>query len=178
MSMVVAWLLFPVILLAVCVGSGLLVERVGGFRLPGALVPTVGFATVVVLGTALTYRSATTSLATPAVVVVALAGYVVGRRRLREFALDRWAIAVGLGLFAVYAAPVVLTGQATFLGYFFLDDTSVHFAIVDQLASHGHDLGAPPSPLEATVGGYMSTGYPVGAHAGLAAVRPLVGQDV
>ncbi|MDX6674266.1 MAG: hypothetical protein QOH11_1684, partial [Solirubrobacteraceae bacterium] len=51
MSMVVAWLLFPVILLAVCVGSGLLVERLGGFRLPGALVPSVGFATVVVLGT-------------------------------------------------------------------------------------------------------------------------------
>lgn len=178
MSMVVAWLLFPVILLALCVGSGLLVERLGGFRLPGALVPSVGFGTIVVLGTALTYRSATTSLATPVVVAAALAGYVVGWRRLREFALDRWAIAVGLGLFAVYAAPVVLSGQATFLGYFFLDDTSVHFAIVDQLASHGHEFGAPPSPLEATVGGYMSTGYPVGAHAGLAAVKPLVGQDV
>ena len=66
MSMVVAWLLFPVVLLAVCGGCGLLVERVGGFRLPGALVPSVGFGTLIVLGTALTYKSATTR---PAMIV-------------------------------------------------------------------------------------------------------------
>src|SRR6267143_918717 len=99
MSMVVAWLLFPVVLLAVCGGCGLLVERLSGFRLPGALVPSVGFATLVVLGTALTYESATAGLTTPVVVAVALAGYAVGWRRLRDFAPDRWAIAVGVGLF-------------------------------------------------------------------------------
>src|SRR6266849_1458687 len=179
MSMVVAWLLFPVVLLAVCGGCGLLVERVGGFRLPGALVPSVGFATVIVLGTALTSKSATAGLATPAVVVAAVAGYGAGWRRLRESAPDWWAIAGGVGLFAVYAAPVVLTGEATFLGYQFLNDTAVHFGIVDQLASHGRDIAsAPPSAIRSIVGGYLDTGYPVGAHAGLAAVRPLVGQDV
>jgi hypothetical protein len=179
MSMVVAWLLFPIVLLAVCGGCGLLVERIGGFRLPGTLVPSVGFATVVVLGTGLTYKSATAGLATPSVVVAALAGYGAGWRRLRESSPDRWAIAVGVGLFAVYAAPVVFTGQATFLGYFFLNDTSVHFGLVDQLASHGRDIAAaPPSAIRSIVGGYLGTGYPVGAHAGLAAVRPLVGQDV
>src|ERR1700716_3676355 len=179
MSMVVAWLLFPIVLLAVCGGCGLLVERVGGFRLPGALVPSVGFATVIVLGTALTYKSATAGSPPPAVVAVALEAYASGWRRLRASAPDWWAIGVGVGLFAVFAAPVVLTGQATFLGYFFLNDTSVHFGLVDQLASHGRDIpGAPPPAIRSIIGGYLGTGYPVGAHAGLAAVRPLVGQDV
>src|SRR5437660_827312 len=127
MSMVVAWLLFPLVLLVVCGGCGLLIERVGGFRLPGALVPSVGFATVIVLGTALTYKSATAGLAPWVVAATALAGYAAGWRRLRASAPDRWAIVVGVGLFAVYAAPVVLTGKATFLGYLFLNDTAVHF---------------------------------------------------
>src|SRR2546423_3925976 len=179
MSMAVAWLLFPLVLLAVCGGCGLLVERLGGLRLPGALVPSVGLATVIVLATALTYKSATAGLAPPVVVLVALVGYVAGWGRLRASSPNRWAIGVAAGLFAIYAAPVVLTGQATFLGYFFLNDTSVHFAIVDQLSSHGRDLsGVPVSALRAIVEEYLANGYPVGAHAGLAAVRPLVGQDV
>src|SRR5436190_406572 len=179
MSVVVAWLLFPVVLLAVSGGCGLLVEYLGGLRLPGALVPSVGFAAVIVLASALTYKSAIAGLTTPVVVAVSLAGYVAGWGRLRASRPDLWAIATGAGLFAVYAAPVVLTGQATFLGYFFLNDTSVHFALVDQLFSHGRDVAAaPPSGIRSIVGGYLASGYPVGAHAGLGAVRPLVGQDV
>src|SRR2546423_3333512 len=100
MSMVVAWLLFPIVLLAVCGGCGLLVERVGGVRLPGALVPPVGVATVVVLGTALTYKSPTVGLATPAVVVAAVARYAGGWGRLRGSAPDRRAVVVGVGPFA------------------------------------------------------------------------------
>src|SRR5436190_3543376 len=179
MSVVVAWLLFPVVLLAVSGGCGLLVEYLGGLRLPGALVPSVGFAAVIVLASALTYKSAIAGLTTPVVVAVSLAGYVAGWGRLRASRPDLWAIATGAGLFAVYAAPVVLTGQATFLGYFFLNDTSVHFALVDQLFSHGRDVvAAPPSGIRSIVGGYLASGYPVGAHAGLGAVRLLVGQDV
>src|SRR5258707_4097727 len=101
MSMVVAWLLFPAVLLAVCGGCGLLVERLGGLRLPGALVPSVGVATVIVLATALTYRAATAGLATPVVVAAALAGYAAGWRRLATSAPDRWAIGAGVALFAV-----------------------------------------------------------------------------
>ena len=41
---------------------------------------------------------------------------------------DRWALAAALGIFAVFAAPVVLSGQPTFAGYIKLDDTATWLA--------------------------------------------------
>jgi len=177
--MIVAWLLFPLVLLAVCLGCGLAVERVAGHRLPGAVIASVGLALVIVTATLLTYKGSTARFTTAAVVVLALVGYVAGRDRLRTLRPDRWALAVGLGVYAVLAAPVVLSGNATFLGYFVLNDTSVHFALIDQLLAHGRDLsGVHPSALSAILHSYISTDYPIGAQVALGAVRPLVGQNV
>ena len=82
-------------------------------------------------------------------------------------------------MFAVFAAPVVLSGDATFAGYTVLGDTSIHFILVDRLMEHGRDLsGLPPSSYQAALDAYFDTAYPVGAHVALGAVRPLVGQDV
>ncbi len=177
--MIVAWALFPLVLLAVCLGCGLGVERVAGWRLPGALLASVGVVLVIVTATHLTYKDATAKFTTAAVVVLALAGYASSTGRIRELRPERWALAVGLGVYAVCAAPVVLSGNATFLGYFVLNDAAVHFALIDQLLSHGRDLsGVAPSSLSAVLHSYISTDYPVGAQVALGAVRPLVGQNV
>jgi hypothetical protein len=177
--MIVAWVLFPLVLLAVCFGCGLAVEWAAGWRLPGALTASVGLALVIVTATLFTYKGATARFTTAAVVVLALAGYVGGQDRVRGLRPDHWALAVGLGLFAILAAPVVLSGNATFLGYFVLNDTAVHFALIDQLLAHGRDLsGVRPSALSAVLHTYLATDYPIGAQAALGAVRPLVGQNV
>ena len=42
----------------------------------------------------------------------------------------------GIGVFAVYAAPVVLSGQATFPGYIKLDDDSTFLANLDRAMQH------------------------------------------
>ena len=119
------------------------------------------------------------SLATPLVIALAVAGLVAGSGRLLELAPDGWAAAAAAGVFAVFAAPVVLSGDATFAGYTVLGDTSIHFILVDQLMDHGRDLsGLPPSSYKAALDAYFDTAYPVGAHVALGAVRPLVGQDV
>src|SRR5207253_1061505 len=81
---IVAWVLFPVVLLAVCLGCGLAVERVGGWRLPGALLPSVGLALIIVTATLLTYQASTAPFTTAAVVALALAGYAGSKRRLGE----------------------------------------------------------------------------------------------
>ena len=179
MSLVVAWLLFPALALAVGTGCGLLLERAAGERMPGTLLPSVGLALVIVVATLATRRDLTAELASPAVLALAVAGWALGWRRLRGVRLDGWAVAAGAGLFAVLAAPVVLTGQATFLGYFMQNDTAIYFALVDHVMTHGRDLsGLPPSTSSAYLDSYIKTNYPLGTFVGLGALRPFTGQDV
>lgn len=176
--MVVAWALFPLVLLAVCTGCGLAVERVAGWELPGAILPSVGLALVIVAGTLSTDSATTAPLSTALVVVLALAGYATSVARVRRLRPDPWGLGVGFGVFAVCAAPMVLSGNATFLGYFTLNDSAFHFALIDQLLAHGHDVSGPLSSFTGVVHGYLQTSYPIGADVALGAVRPLVGQDV
>ena len=177
--MVVAWVLFPLALLAVCAGCGLAVERVAGWDLPGTILPSVGLALVIVAATLSTDSRTTAPLTTALVVLLALAGYGTSLRRVRRLRPDPWALGVGLAVFAVCAAPVVVSGNATFLGYFSLNDPAFHFALIDQLLGHGHDVSAlPASSYAEVVRGYLATSYPIGADVALGAVRPLVGQDV
>jgi hypothetical protein len=189
-NLVVTWLLFPLVAGVLSLGCGLLVERGSGTRLPGVLWAPLGLATIVVASQVTTYWGATARLATPLVVVLAIAGFGLSLSRRRDAdprawprrvtaGVDRLAAAAALGVFFVYAAPVVLAGTATFLGYTMLGDDSVHFVLIDWVMKHGHQIhGLAPSSYHATLAGYYATAYPLGAHTALGALRPLVGQDV
>ncbi len=178
-AMIVAWAVFPLVLVAVCLGCGLAVERLAGWRLPGALLVSVGLALVIVAATLMTYKDATAKFTTALIVVLAVAGYASSIGRVRKLRPERFALGVGLGVYAVCAAPVVLSGNATFLGYFVLNDSAFHFALIDQLLVHGRDLsGLHQSSLLTVLRGYLGTDYPVGAQVALGAVRPLVAQNV
>ena len=79
--MIAAWVLFPLILAALSVGCGLLLDAVVGVRVRGALLPAVGLAVVIVVGQFLTLAPATAELATPVAVAMAIAGFAFGLRR-------------------------------------------------------------------------------------------------
>jgi hypothetical protein len=176
---VAAWVLLPALLTALSLGCGLLVERLSTVRLPGALLVPLGLAAIVVLARAAMSLDLTAELGMPLVVAAAVAGYVLGRDRLHPAAVDRWAVGAALAVFGVYAAPVVLSGSATFLGYTVLGDTAVHFTLIDRIATHGTSLAdLPPSSYRVTLEAYFAGGYPLGSHAALAAVRPLAFIDV
>lgn len=176
--MIVAWILFPLLLAALCLGCGLLLEVCLRRRLPGALLAPAGFVVVVVAAGILCARGETVPLATPVVVILALAGAALtfpwkGRRP------DAWALAAALGAFAVYAAPVVLSGDPTFAGYIKLDDTATWMAFVDQVIGNGRDLsGLAPSSYQATLQVNLPSGYPVGAFLPLGIGAKLTATDV
>ena len=178
MSLIVCWLVFPAVMLALTLGCGLLVERLGGVPLPGVLLPPVGLAAVVAIAGLFTMSDATAELATPACVLAAIAGYVFGdRARIRN--VDGWALAAAVGVFLVYGAPIILTGHATFAGYIKLDDASTWMALTDRAMSHGRSLGdLAPSTHEAAVQLYMDSGYPLGTFLPWGVGRALVGQDL
>ncbi|MGH2716167.1 MAG: hypothetical protein ACRDM7_20235, partial [Thermoleophilaceae bacterium] len=179
MQVLQAWLLFPALLALLSLGWGLLVEWLSRARLAGALVLPLGLAAIIVATRAAMSLDITAELGTPVAVAGAIAGFVLGRRRLRTQQLDRWAALAAVVVFLVFTAPIVLSGSATFAGYTILGDTAVHFVLVDHIATHGTDLaGLRPSGYRATLEAYFASGYPLGAHAALGAVRPLAFLDV
>jgi hypothetical protein len=177
MSLLLAWLVFPLILGTLALGCGLLLERTARITLPGALLLPVGLAVIIVAAQLATLTDATAELATPLVVVLAVAGLAIARP-WRSRRLDQWAVAACAGVFAMFAAPIVLSGAATFADYARISDTATWLAIVDRVMEHGRNLdGLPPSTYQAALQAYLGGGYPVGAFLPLGVARPLVGQD-
>jgi hypothetical protein len=176
MTLALAWLAFPVVLGLVCAGCGLLLEELSRRRLPVLLLMPMGLAFVIVLVQLATVSDATAELGVPAAVVAAAAGFGLSYPWGR---IDPWAVLAPVLAYAVYAAPVVLSGDATFTGYIKLDDTATWFALTDRVMEHGRSLeGLAPSSYEATLAFNLADGYPVGAFLPLGVGRALVGQDV
>src|SRR5439155_14189586 len=98
--------------------------------------------------------------------------------RLRSLRPDAWAAAAGACAYAVYAAPVVLSGRATFAGYIKLDDTATYLAMLDRVMTHGRSLaGLAPSTYDATLATSLDYGYPVGSFVPLGVGHQLLGTD-
>jgi hypothetical protein len=172
-----SWVLFPLVLAALCLGWGILLRAVPGVRIPRAVVPGAGMASIVVAGQALTYADATAELATPVIAGVGVIGLSVGAvTRLRP--PQAWALAAAGATFGIFAAPTVLSGEATFAGFIKLDDTATWLALTDRIMEHGRSLeGLAPSTYEATLVFNLGDGYPVGVFVPLGVGAAIVGED-
>ena len=176
MTLLIAWVLFPLVLSLLSLGCGLLLARTADLHFPPALLVPAGFAVIVVVGGFATLSGATARLAAPAVVAFAVAGLALSLPwKVRG---DGWAATAALGVFAVFAAPIVLSGRATFSGYIKLDDTATYLAMLDRAMQHGYDIaGLAPSTYEATLKTSLAYGYPLGSLVPVGVGRALVGQD-
>lgn len=177
-TLLVPWLAFPLVLLALSLGCGLLVERGAGGRLPGVLLLPVGFGALVVVALFTTTFEQTAPFTLPACALVAALGFVLAVRARQRPRLDWWAVGVALGAFGVYAAPVVLSGEATFPGYIKLDDDSTFLANLDRVMEHARSIdGLAPSSYLATLQPHLAKGYPLGAVLPIGVGREVVGGD-
>jgi hypothetical protein len=161
-ALLVAWLAFPLLLAGLSFGCGLLLEAASGARLPSGLVVPAGFTVLVVAAQFATLWDKTAEAAGPLVCVLAAAGLVIAwRRRARP---DPWLVGVGLAVFFAFAAPVLLSGEATFAGYIKLDDTATYFAMTDRVMQHARDLsGLQLSSYLRTLETTIALGYPTGS---------------
>ena len=175
MTLFLCWIVFPAVLAALSLGCGLIVERAARTRLPFELLLPTGFAAIVGVSLFATLSSKTARLALPAIFALAAIGLAVAGARLRR--IDPWAVAAAVGVFAVFAAPVVLSGDATFAGYIKLDDTATFLALTDRAVEHGRSLaGLAPSSYEATLA-FNLPFYPLGSLLPLGYGAAIVGQD-
>jgi hypothetical protein len=177
-TLAIAWAAFPLVLAALAVGWGLLVELLLGISLPRGLLPGLGLAAIIVVAQPLLLAGSVSSVAVPVVVGGALIGVAAAVGGGRGWRPPVPAAVAAVGVFLVFAAPVVLSGEATFAGYIKLDDTATWLALTDQITERGRDLaGLAPSTHEATLAFTLGKGYPVGAFFPLAIGSRLVGQD-
>jgi hypothetical protein len=158
-------------------GCGRLVQAAAREALPGPLVLPLGFAVLILAGELATLTGATAGLAGPFVIVLAIAGLLLAPPwPVRDW---RWPAAAATATYAVYAAPIVLSGQATFGGYIKLDDTATYFAMTDRVMGHARSLaGLAPSTYEATLATTIKTGYPTGSLMPLGIGHQLTGYDI
>src|SRR4051812_7945982 len=165
-------------MLALALGCGLLLERLLGMRLPGALLAGIGLAVIIVVTQFLELVSATAPLSTPAAVAMAVAGFGLAWRR-RSLRIGWWPAGVAIAVFAIYAAPIVLSGEATFAGYIKLDDTATWMAFSDWVINDSRSVSSlPPSTFQVLLQINLSVGYPMGIFLPLGIGHELTGQDV
>src|SRR5262249_7199014 len=175
-SLILAWVLFPLVLAAIGLGWGVIVERAGAMRLNDALLVPCGLAAALVVAGTLTAFSATAPAAVTVVAVGGAVGLVLAGRGPRRRA-GRAALAA-LGVPPAYAAPVLPSGQATFLGYVKLDDTASFFTFTDNAMSHGRSVaGLAPSTYRLEFE-QANPAYPLGSFMLLGVARALTGVGI
>ena len=180
MSLLGGWLLAPLVLVTLCCGLGMLVERAAAIRLPGALVPPVGLAVLIATAGLPVQWDATAEFAAPLVAVLAVAGFVLGRpwRDERVRAAWPWVLGLAVASYAVYAAPSLLSGQGSIAGYVRLDDSAIWLATIDRAMEHGRNLaGVPLGSYARTLEYWLGSEYPIGGFLPLGVTARLSGQD-
>jgi hypothetical protein len=162
-------LLYPCVLVALCLGAGLLVDRCSGSFLAAPLVLIVGAVGLIAVSQ-LTTLSHWLAPATPYVMVaVALAGFGLGRERamglLGRMRRRPLPVAMSVLAYLIALAPVLAAGRTSFSSYMALADSAVHMLGADYLIRHGQhytnlDLRNSYGQF---VNDYYNTSYPSGA---------------
>jgi hypothetical protein len=175
MHALLAWIWIPLASLAVFVGLGSLAGRVVRAACPPSVLPGVGLAVAIAV-TELTYRlGLTVPVVLPLLVVLAIAGGVLGRDHLRTLRPGAPA-AAGLITYLLYLAPVALSGHPTWAGNNFTNDPSLLFTGADWVLQHGYHVpAANDSTSLITAGAVVGQGYPIGSHLVLGTLAKLGG---
>jgi hypothetical protein len=179
-TFVLAWVAFPVVLGALGLGWGVVIEELSGARLAtGALLVPVGLAAALVVAALLTTNGVSAPFAVPIDALVAVGGLIRARMTRSEWPIPDWSVIAAIGVLLAYGAPILATGSASFTGFIKLDDTSTWLGITAHMFTDGRSTAGLPSStyklvLDANLG---TSAYPIGAFMLLGVGRGLVGVD-
>ncbi len=141
---VLTTLVYPAVLAALCLGAGLLVDRLTGRWVPAPLLLVVGAAALIGLSQLTTYAAAIAPATPYLMLAAALAGLALSRERVGELARglagSPWPALAALLAYVVALAPVLASGRPTFSSYLALADSAVHMLGADYLLRHGQSF--------------------------------------
>jgi len=174
------WFVGPVLLIALAVGLAFGLEMISGVRVPWTVRPGLGLALIMALAQIGVSTDTTAELTIPVIIGLGAFGLWMGwSARLTSGPFPGWAILAGLGVYFVFAAPVLLSGEPTWAGYIKLDDSATWMGLSDHAFEFGHrTTGFAPSTWEALIAINAGSGYPIGSFAPMALMSTATGQDV
>jgi hypothetical protein len=174
------WFLGLLVFLAVALGLSFGVELISGARVPWAVRPGLGLAVMMVLAQVGITTDATAELTIPVVVALGAFGLWMGwSARLTSGPLPGWAMLAALGVYIVFAAPVLFSGEPSWAGFIKLDDSATWMGLSDHAFEFGHRTnGFAPSTWDALIDFNAGSGYPVGSFVPMALMSRVTGQDV
>jgi hypothetical protein len=161
-------LLYPLALALLCLGAGLLADRLAGAWLQPALLAALGAAALIAAAQLLTIFSWSAPATPFALGALALAGFALGRARLGELraALIAEPLPAALSALAylLAIAPVLLSGRPSFTSGS-LSDPAVHMTGAEYLIRHGQSYGGLDlsNSYGLFIKNYYGTSYPSGA---------------
>ncbi len=184
MTYLIAVYVFPLLLGALALGAGLLIEKLSAWRLPALLLAPTGFAALIGVSQVTTWLGPIAPLTRWILLLVALAGFVVGRAALADRWRARrggwwWGFGAGAAAYVIANLPVIAAGRATFPGY--LQDTTgaIQLMGAERLVTEGHSfLPAGTAGYGQHLHAYFGAGYPSGSHSLLGGVGGLVPVDL
>jgi hypothetical protein len=162
-------LLYPCILALLCIGTGLLVDRLCGRVLAAPLLIAVGAATLIGASQLITFVPVLAPATPYAMALLAVGGLVLSRERLGGLwagARARpWELGGPVVVYVLALAPVLLSGRASFSSYMALADSAVHMLGADFILRHGQSYGHLDlrNSYGQFVNDYYNTSYPSGA---------------
>jgi hypothetical protein len=175
-TLVVAWLLVPLLIVVASAGLGAGLARISGSSL-GTLTVPAGFMTGIALMTfclEIGFSGIFTVVLCAALAAVGLLAFLIPRRQellsWRPPAELLWIAGCAAVAFAIAMAPLVGSGRSGVLGYVFNNDSSVHISVVELLRDHGAEATGTDESSYRKLSELFSSGYPIGSH-----VWPLFG---
>ena len=178
--LVATTLLYPLTLAFLCIGAGLLADRISGVELRPALIAAVGAAALIGLSQLTTIFSWSAPATPWLAAALALGGLLAGRARLGEMraalVAEPLPLIVSVLAYLLAIAAVLLSGRPSFSSVA-LSDSAVHMIGAEFLIHHGQSYGG--LDLANSYGrflhGYYGTGYPSGADTMFGASGALIG---
>src|ERR1035441_9480846 len=171
-------LLYPCALAALCLGTGLLVDRCSRPGLAAPLLLPVGAAGLIAVSQLSTYAYPLAPATPYLVLAVALAGFsprpapaafwpggAGAARLLASMRRRAWLPAASLLAYLIALAPVLAAGRTTFSSFMVLSDSAVHLIGADFLIRHGQHYAHLDlrNSYGQFINDYYNTSYPSGS---------------
>lgn len=181
LNLLVAWLLYPALVVAISFGVGALLERVANQSLGIAVLPA-GFVSVIVVQSSLLQAGVPADLLSGLIAVLAGLGLAIRFADPRESqpslgaVLRRpptravFAYGAALVVYLIAIAPLIAQGRLGILGYNLLNDAAWHTALIEWLHAHGANAAATSNSSYEQISLQLDQGYPLGTYS-----WPLIG---
>lgn len=170
---IAGWLLLPALLWLVASGWALVAERIGRIALPDGLLVPLGFSLTMALALVAHALPGPWALWVAVWLAVPLAALLWVRPSPRRLAAGGAGLSALL-VYALYLAPVLLSGRWTWTGYNFLNDTNYQFLLADWIRSDSATPVLGVSNGDNAIAVYLGSDYPLGTHAQLASLTALL----